>query len=185
MRAAAALHLEAGLHLIGNIKGCNKYFPQAALRNETPAYQRDHLVCMTKKAEISTGAFEDDPMTVYATGWRCTEKMVVTYVHTGGATTMGSDRIKRKYTQLSNGEVTSKSYHVKWPKVSAEYQFRIGAIDNRNWQRQSGKSVKALERVYVTRSTKGRIFINAVEWIVVNLFLAKKHFVYGKSQVIT
>ena len=124
-------------------------------------------------------------MAAYATGWRFTEKMVVTYVHTGGATAMGSNRIKRKYTQLSNGEVTSKSYHVKWPKVSAEYQFRMGAIDNRNWRRQSGKSVKALKRVCVciTRSTKDRIFINAVGWIIVNLFLAKKHFVYGMSQV--
>jgi len=179
VRAAAALHLEGGLHLIGNIKGCNKHFPQAALRSETPAYQRDRLICMTKKAVISSGAFEDEPMTVYATGWRCTEKMVVTYVHTGGATTVGSDRIKRKYTQLSNGEVTSKSYHVKRPKVSAEYQYRMGAIDNHNWRRQSGKSVKALERVCVTRSTKDRIFINAVGWIIINLFLAKKHFVYG------
>ena len=59
----------------------------------------------------------------------------------------------------------------------------MSAIDNRNWRRQSGKSVEALERVCVTRSTKGRIFINAVGWIIVNLFLAKKHFVYGRIQV--
>ena len=35
----------------------------------------------------------------------------------------------------------------------------------------------------MTKSTKDWIFINAVGWIIVNLFLVKKHFVYGKSEV--
>ena len=100
-----------------------KYFPQKQLREETPEYERNRLVCTTKKATASTGLFADAPLTVYATGWRCTGKMVCTYLHTGSTTaTTGSDRIKRKYTQISTGSIQSRAYHVERPKVSAEYQ---------------------------------------------------------------
>jgi len=163
VRAAAALHLEGGLHLIGNVKMCNKYFPQKQLREETPKYERNRLVCITKKATASTGLFEDAPMTVYATGWRCTGNMVCTYLHTGSTTTTGSDRIKRKYTQISSGSIQSRAYHVKRPKVSAEYQQRMGAIDNHNWRRQSGKGLQALERVWVSNQTKDRILLTSLD----------------------
>ena len=143
VRAAAALHLEAGMYLIGNVKTCNKFFPQKDLRENTPQYERNKLVCKTKIATVNSGPFKDAPMTVYATGWRCTGNMVCTYVHTGGCTTMGSNQVKRKYTQMNTGIVSTSSYHVKRPKVSAEYQERMGAIDNHNWRRQSGKGVQA------------------------------------------
>ena len=133
-----------------------------ALRGETPAYQRNRLICMTKKGTANTGPFADAPLALYATGWRCTGNMVCTYIHTGGCTTTGSDRIKRKYTQMSSGNITSRSYHVKRPKVSSEYQERMGAIDNHNWRRQSSKGVQALEKVWVSRATKDRVFINVV-----------------------
>ena len=68
-------------------------------------------------------------------------------------------------------------------KVSADYQSRMGAIDNHSSRRQSGKSVKGLEQVCVTRSTKGRISMNAVGRVMLNLFRAKKHCVNGESNV--
>ena len=92
-------------------------------------------------------------MTVYGTGWRCTGEMVVTYVHTGGTTAQGSDRTKRKYSQTSDGKVTATLYHVKRPKVSSEYQGRMGAIDGYNYRRQSGKSCGAMEKLCDTRNT--------------------------------
>jgi hypothetical protein len=43
-----------------------------------------------------------EKLDVFATGWRCTGKMVVTCVHAGGRNTVGSDRKKRKHAQLGN-----------------------------------------------------------------------------------
>ena len=80
--------------------------------------------------------------------------------------TTGSDRVKRKYKQMRGGDVQTESYHVKRPMISAEYQDKMGAIDNHNWRRQSGKGTEALERVCVTNSSKDRIFINVV-WVYV------------------
>ena len=105
--------------------------------------------------------------------------MVVTYVHTGGTNVTGSDRKKRRYTQLTDGNLRIEGYSVKRPKVSAEYQQRMGAIDGHNFRRQSGRSTLPLEKVCVTRSTKDRVFINMVSWILINIFLAKKFFVWG------
>ena len=72
---------------------------------------------------------------------------------------------------------------MKRPMISAEYQEKMGAIDNHNWRRQSGKGTEALERVCVTRSSKDRIFINVVGWIIVNMYLAKKHFYWVGDRV--
>jgi hypothetical protein len=117
---------------------------------------------------------------VFATGWRCTGKMVVTHVHTGGCNTVGSDRKKRKYTQMNNGKVNEVIYHVKRPKVSAEHQGQMGAIDaSHNYRRQSGKGTASLEKVCVANDTKDRIFINMIGWVLINVYLAKKHFEWG------
>ena len=166
----------AGLYFIGNVKTCNKHFPQKDLREQTGEYQRDRLVCLTKKATVGTG---DEAVDVYATGWRATSKMVVTYIHTGGTTVTGSDRVKRKYSQINDGSVREHAYHVKRPKVSSEYQQQMGAVDAHNFRRQSGRSVAPLEKVCVTRRGKDRVFINIVGWVLVNIFLAKKFFIWG------
>ena len=176
VRAAVALRRTAGLHLIGNVKGCTKYFCKAELKEECPAYERDKLVCVTKKLTLGVGS---DAVTIYGTGWRCTGEMVVTYVHTCGTTVMGSDRVKRKYAQMSDGKVTSTNYHVKRPKVSSEYQSKMGAIDGHNYRRQSSKSTLALEKVCVTRNTKDRIFISIVSWVLINIYLLQKFFLWG------
>ena len=176
VRAAVALRRTAGLHLIGNVKGCTKYFCKAELKEECPAYERDKLVCVTKKLTLGVGS---DAVTIYGTGWRCTGEMVVTYVHTCGTTVMGSDRVKRKYAQMSDGKVNSTNYHVKRPKVSSEYQSKMGAIDGHNYRRQSSKSTLALEKVCVTRNTKDRIFISIVSWVLINIYLLQKFFLWG------
>ena len=179
VRAAVALKRIGGLYLIGNVKGCHKFFCQAALRAECGEYERDKLVVLTKKMTVGTGT---DAVTVYGTGWRCTGAMVVTYVHTGGTNAVGTDRTKRKYTQMTDGSITTFSYSVKRPKVSSEYQHRMGAIDGHNYRRQSGKGVGALEKVCITRNTKDRIFISIVSWILINVFLIKKFFVWGGEE---
>ena len=176
VRAAVALMRTGGLYLIGNVKGCTKYFCKPELRADCGEYVRDKLVCLTKKITLGTGA---DAVTVYGTGWRCTGEMVVTYVHTGGTTAQGSDRTKRKYTQMSDGKVHATPYHVKRPKVSSEYQTRMGAIDGHNYRRQSGKSVGSLEKLCVTRNTKDRIFISIVSWVLINIYLLQKFFLWG------
>ena len=177
VRAAVGLHVEGGLFLIGNVKGARKFFPQAALREECPACERNKLVCLTKKATMKISKTEK--LDVFATGWRCTGNMVVTCVHTGGCNTVGSDRKKRKCTQMNNGKVNEVIYHVKRPKVSAEYQGQMGAIDGHNYRRQSGKGTGSLEKVCVTNDTKDRIFINMIGWVLINVYLAKKHFEWG------
>ena len=128
-------------------------------------------MCLTKKATLKNS--EEENLDIMATGWRCTGSMVVTYAHTGGCNTVGSDRKKRKYTQLSDGKVRVDTYHVKRPKVSAEYQKQMGAVDGHNFRRQSGRGTASLEKVCVTRSSKDRIFINIVGWVLINMYLAK------------
>jgi hypothetical protein len=121
-----------------------------------------------------------DKLDIFATGWRCTGKMVVTYVHAGGCNTVGSDRKKRKHSQLGNGKANEQMYHVKRPKVSAEHQGQMGVIDGHNYRRQSGKGGTAsLEKVCVTRDTKDRIFINTTGWVLINAYLAKKKIEWG------
>ena len=176
VRAAVALKRIGGLHFIGNVKGCTKYFCKADLKAECGEYQRNKLVCLTKQLKLGTG---DDEVVVYGTGWRCTGDMVVTYVHTGGTNTEGSDRVKRKYTQLNTGKVNVETYHVKRPKVSSEYQSRMGAIDGHNNRRQSGRGTAPLEKMCVTRNTKDRIFISIVSWVLINIYLIQKHFLWG------
>ena len=179
VRAAVALKRIGGLYLIGNVKGCHKFFPQSALRQECGEYERGKLVCLTKKMTVGTGT---DAVTVYATGWRCTGSMVVTYVHTGGTNAQGTDRTKRKYTQMTDGSITTNTYYVKRPKVSSEYQTRKGEIDGHNYRMQSGKGVGSLEKVCITRNTKGRIFISIISWVLINIFLLKKFFVWGGDE---
>jgi hypothetical protein len=81
-----------GLYLIGNVKGCTKCFCKPELKEETPACERNKLVHKTKKITLGAGT---NAVTVHGTGWRCTGDMVATHVHTGGATAVGGDRIKR------------------------------------------------------------------------------------------
>lgn len=92
---------------------------------------------------------------------------------------MGSDRKKRKYHQSRDGNVNVETYHVKRPKVSSEYQPQMGAIDGHNFRRQPGRGAASLEKVCVTRSAKDRIFINIVGWVLVNIYLATKYFVWN------
>ena len=175
VRAAVALKRVGGLFFIGNVKTCTKFFCKGLLKAECAQYERNKLVVCTKKISLGSGSQET---TVYGTGWRCTEEMVVTYVHTGGTNVVGSDRVKRKYTQMSDGKVNVTTYHVKRPKVSSEYQQQMGAIDSHNYRRQSCKSVTSFEKVCITRNTKDRIFINVVSWILINIFLAQKYFIW-------
>ena len=176
VRAAVALKRIGGLYFIGNVKGCTKYFCKTELKADCPEYQRNKLVCITKKMTLGSGL---DSVTVYGTGWRCTSNMVTTYVHTGGTIAQGSDRTKRKYTLISNGKVSTQSYQVKRPKVSSEYQTRMGAIDGHNSRRQSGKGLSSLEKCCVTRNAKDRIFISIVSWILINIYLLQKFFLWG------
>jgi hypothetical protein len=144
VRVAVALTRTGGLYLIGNVKGCTKRLCKPELKEETPAHERNKLVCKTKKITLGAGT---TAVAVCGTGWRCAGDMVVTYVHTGGATAVGGDRIKRKHTQTSDGKVHEAPCHVKRPKVSSEYQTRMWAIDGHNYRRQSGKSTASLEKV--------------------------------------
>ena len=64
VRVAVALKRIGGLYLIGNVKGCHKFFCQAALRAECGEYERDKLVVLTKKMTVGTGT---DVVTVYGT----------------------------------------------------------------------------------------------------------------------
>ena len=176
VRAAVALYRIGGLYFIGNVKGCTRYFCKEALKVQCGVYERDKLVCVTKKLTLGSGM---DKISVYGTGWRCTSDMVVTYVHTGGTAGQGTDRKKRKYIQMSDGKLTSTAYHVKRPKVSSEYQTRMGAIDEHNYRRQSGKGVGSLEKLCVTRNSKDRIFISIVSWILINIYLIQKFFLWG------
>ena len=59
----------------------------------------------------------------------------------------------------------------------------MGAIDSHNFRRHSGRGTAALEKVFVTRSTKDRIFINVIAWVLVNICLAMKYFVWGGEQM--
>jgi hypothetical protein len=181
VRAAIGLCVEGGLFLVGNVKGAKKFFPQAALREECPACERSKLVCLTKKATRKISHAEK--LGIFATGWRCTGKMVVTCVHAaGGCKTVGSDRKKRKHAQLGNGKVNEQIHNVKRPKVSAECQGQMGAIDGHNCRRHSGKGTASLEKVCVTHDTKNRIFINVTGWVLINVYLARKHFQWGGIQ---
>lgn len=92
---------------------------------------------------------------------------------------VGSDRVKRKYTQMNDGSIRTETYHVKRPKMSSEYQYRMGAVDGHNYRRQSGKGTSSLEKICITRNTKDRVFINIVSWILINLYLIKKFFIWG------
>ena len=98
---------------------------------------------------------------------------------------MGGDRIKRKYTQMSDGKVNVENYHVKRPKASSEYQNQMGAIDAHNYRRQSCKSVTSFEKVCITRKNKDRVFINIVSWILINIFLLHKYFMWGGEEKCT
>ena len=180
VRAAVALDRFAGLFFIGNVKTCHKYFPKRALKEETGPYVRNRLVCLTKKATVGTG---EEAVDVFATGWRATGKMVVTYVHTAGTTVVGSDRVKRKYTQMNDGKIMTRTYHVKRPKLGSEYQANMGAIDMHNYRRQSGKTLASLEKICITRNTKDRVFINMVSWVLINVFLAKRYFVWAGEEL--
>ena len=124
VRVAVALMRIGGLFMIGNVKGCTKYFCKGDLKDECGEYERNKLITLTKKIVLGTG---EDAVTVYGTGWRCTGEMVVTYVHTGGTNGVGSDRTKYKYTQMSDGKVITNPYHVKRPKVPSEYGW-VGHI---------------------------------------------------------
>ena len=176
VRVAFALW-KKGLYFIGNVKTAHKFFPKAELKSETPAFSGNALVCLTKKATARINS--DESVTMYATGWRATTKMVCTYIHTGGTNNLGTDRKKRRHTQMSDGTVRDHIYHVKRPKVSSEYQSKMGAIDGHNFRRQSGKGVRPLEKVWVSNDSKDRIFINIVGWVIVNMFLAHQYFVGG------
>ena len=52
----------------------------------------------------------------------------------------------------------------------------MGAIDSHNFRWQSGRGTKALKKVCVARNAKDRVFINAVNSVLANIFLAKKYF---------
>ena len=171
-----ALKRIGGLYFIGNVKGCTKYFCKEVLKAECPEYERSKLACVSKEMALGRG---DEIATIYGTGWHCTSEMIVTYVHTGGTTTVGSGRIKRKYTQTSDGKVNETPYHSKRPKVLSEYQTHMGAIDAHNYRRQSGKSVGAMEKICVTRKSKDRIFMSVVSWILININLLQKYFLWG------
>ena len=103
-------------------------------------------------------------------------------MHTGGTNTTGSDRKKRRYVQMPDGNIRIDEYHVKRPKVSAEYQSTMGAIDSHNFRRQSGRGTKVLEKVCVTRNAKDRVFINMVGWILTNIYLCKKRFEWNGEE---
>ena len=75
VRAAIGLHVEGGLLLIGNVKGAKKFFPQTELREECGEHKRNKLVCLTKEATMKISP--TDKLDIFATGWRCTGKMVV------------------------------------------------------------------------------------------------------------
>jgi hypothetical protein len=149
---------------------------EAKLKEECPAYERDKLVCVTKKLTLGVGS---DAATIYGTGWRCTGEMVVVRVHARGTTAMGSDRVKRKRTQAPDGKVTSANCHVKRPKVPSECQTRTGAIDGHNYRRQSNKRTLALEKVHVTRNTKDRTFTSIASWVLISVYLLQKFFLWG------
>jgi hypothetical protein len=89
VRVAVALTRTGGLHLIGNAKGCTKCFCKPELKEETPACERNKLVCKTKKITLGAGT---NAVTVHRTGWRCTGDMVATHVHTGGTTAVGQSQ---------------------------------------------------------------------------------------------
>ena len=55
----------------------------------------------------------------------------------------------------------------------------MGAIDGHNYRRQSSKSTVALEKICVTRNTKDRIFISIVSWVLINIYLLQKFFLWG------
>ena len=42
--------------------------------------------------------------------------------------------------------------------------------------------MEPLEKVCITRHTKDRVFINVVSWVLINVFLAKKYFVWGGEE---
>ena len=89
VRVAVALMRTGGLYLIGNAKGCTKCFCKPELKEETPACERNKLVCKTKKITLGAGT---NAVTVHRTGWRCTGDMVATHVHTGGTTAVGQSQ---------------------------------------------------------------------------------------------
>ena len=82
VRAAVALFKMGGLFFIGNVKGRTKFFPQKELRDECAEYERERLVCLTKSVSLPIQGEPD--LKIFATGWRATGNMVVTYLHTGG-----------------------------------------------------------------------------------------------------
>ena len=55
----------------------------------------------------------------------------------------------------------------------------MGAVDGHDCRRQSGKGTASLEKVCVTRDTKDRIFISIVSWVLINIFLLQKFFLWG------
>lgn len=57
----------------------------------------------------------------------------------------------------------------------------MGAIDGHNFRRQSGKSTGSFEKICVTRNTKDRVFITIVSWILINIYLLRKYFMWGKE----
>ena len=83
---------------------------------------------------------------------------------------------------MSNGDTHTGAYRVKRPKVSAEYQSKMGAVDSHNFRRQSGRGTKALEKVCVTRSGKDRVYINMVGWVMTNTYLCKKFFEWNGEE---
>ena len=166
VRAAASLLL-CGLFCIFNIKSCHKYFPKKNLKEETGPEVGAVLV---KEAVVEHDGLR---MIMWATGWRCTRDMVVTYLSTCSTSLVGKPKIKNKYSLKKSGVTIKQEYAVVRPVVSAEYQHEMGAIDTDNKDRH---------RFYlmITHSPTFRFFLNVLLMVVVNVVNALLFFCPGK-----
>ena len=132
------------------------------MRGEMGVLPAVRPVVLTKKCTIKIDAHTS--YTCYATGWRATGKMVITYIHTCSTNQEGGVRKKEKEQLLTDGSVRVIRYQVQRPKVGSEYQAMMGAIDMHNYFRQARSSVSVLpfEVVCVTNDSTHRIVINIV-----------------------
>jgi hypothetical protein len=158
---------------IGNLKGCHAHSPKQDIKDECA----DKVGSVyTMVAAVKKGG---EVYHMMATGWRATTKMVCVYLHSGGTNRQSTKRKKEKIQYMEDGSVQSVKCDVERPQCSAEYQNKMGAIDNHNCHRQSNKGTQSLESVCVTKGDDApviRVFIGAVALIAVNVWLATKHF---------
>ena len=158
---AISLKKDFGLHFIGNVKQCHKFFPKKELICELATARRgEHKVC--------TSTIKGVPM--FATGWKKNSKTVMHVISTCSTTLPGSN------AQVTTCDKFGNAHRLEFsrPKVFELYSKVCGKIDQHNELRQFEL---ALEKAWVTQKYHIRFLSCMTGIVVVDTFYALKYLV--------